>query len=628
LGELAFGRTKLKKPSPNRLTLGYIAILGATLALAILLGWTALAAQIDDYAYDWMFRLNPPSPSPFHSVILAIDDATFNAMGGVGGYRGMWAQAFDLVKRSNPKAVALDVVLSDAWKDPAEDQRLDHAMQGVQNLVLAGHLENGRWEDPLPIFRQHATAVGHDGADELSTDGVTREIPLEERTAAERHWSLALEAFRIARGAQILESPTDLQVGDEVIPAPRGGSVGRPVRVLYTQEPIPSVSLKDLIEKPDLAAQFNGKVVFIGVTSISATYDRVATPNGRGRIPGVEVHAQLFETLERGQFLTDASNLSVLGFCLAAGIIAGLIFAFLFGWRAHLLAAAWLLAAHATPFLLFRDHIVFPYFAPLASAWLTVMAAATYQHFVVRRALRTSETERHRYQQAIHFVTHEMRTPLTAIQGSSELMGRYNLSEEKRKQMTDMINQESKRLARMIQTFLDVERLSDGQMELKREPFQMSDIVAACVGRALPLAERKNIRIQTLALDGSLEGDRELMEYAIYNLLTNAVKYSPPDTLITVACRLESSRLRLSVQDQGIGMDAKELRQIFQKFYRTKRAEASGEAGTGIGLSIVEQIVHHHGGKMEVSSQPGQGSCFTVILAAGAPASRPPAVSV
>ncbi len=596
--------------------------------MAILLGWTALASQIDDYGYDWMFRLNPPTGGAFHSVILAIDDATFNSMGGVGGYRSMWTQAFELVKRANPKAVALDVVLSDPWKDSAEDQRLDTAMQGTPNLILAAHLENGRWEDPLPIFRQHATAVGHDGADELSTDGVTREIPLEERTAAERHWSLALEAFRLARGARILESPNDLQIGDEVIPAPRAGSVGRPLRVLYTREPIPSVSLKDLVDKPELAARFNGQVVFIGVTSISATYDRVATPYGQGRIPGVEVHAQLFETLERGRFLTDASNVAVLGFCLAAGVIAGLIFALLSGWMAYAAAAVMLIAAHSTPFLLFRAGVVFPFFAPLASAWLTAIAAASYQHFVVRRALQASETERHRYQQAIHFVTHEMRTPLTAIQGSSELMGRYNLSEEKRKQIAEMINMESKRLARMIQTFLDVERLSDGQMELKREPFQVSEIVGACVGRALPLAERKNIRIQTQELEGALEGDRELMEYAIYNLLTNAVKYSPPDTEITVACRTDGANLRLSVQDQGIGMDAKELRQIFQKFYRTKRAEASGEAGTGIGLSIVEQIVHYHGGKMEVTSQPGRGSCFTVVFAAGARAAKPPAVSV
>jgi signal transduction histidine kinase len=615
----------LKKPSssPSRFTLGYLAILGATLALAILAGWTPLAAQIDDYAYDWMFRLDPPASAPSHAVILAIDDDTFTSLGGVGGYRSMWAQAFDLVKRANPKAVALDVVLSDPWKDPAEDQRLDRAMQDVNNLVLAAHwdprqLGNARWEDPLPIFRQHAAAVGHDGADELSADGVTREIPLEERTAAERHWSLALEAFRLARGAKILESPSDLQVGDELIPSPRAGSVGRPLRVLYTREPIPSVSLKELVAKPELAARFNGQVVFIGVTSISATYDRVATPYGQGRIPGVEVHAQLFETLERGRFLTNASNLAVLGFCIAAGIIAGLIFAFFSGLAAYAAAGALLVAAHATPFVLFRAGLVFPFFAPLASAWLTAIAAASYQHFVVRRALRASETERHRYQQAIHFVTHEMRTPLTAIQGSSELMGRYNLSEEKRKQIADMINVESKRLARMIQTFLDVERLSDGQMELKREPFEVREMVEACVARVRPLAERKNIRILTGELEGNLEGDRELMEYAIYNLLTNAVKYSPADTKVTVACATQGAQLRLSVQDQGIGMDAKELRQIFQKFYRTKRAEASGEAGTGIGLAIVEQIVHRHSGKMEVTSQPGQGSCFTVVFPARA----------
>ena len=121
----------MKKPSPNKLTLGYVAILGATLALAILAGWTPLAAQIDDYAYDWMFRLDPPAPAPSHAVILAIDDDTFTSMGGVGGYRSMWAQAFDLVKRANPKAVALDGVLSDPWKDPAEDQRLERAMRVI-----------------------------------------------------------------------------------------------------------------------------------------------------------------------------------------------------------------------------------------------------------------------------------------------------------------------------------------------------------------------------------------------------------------------------------------------------------------------------------------------------------------
>ena len=617
----------MKKPSLNRRVLGYLAVLTAALAIAIFSGWTSLATQIDDYAYDWMFRLRPPQPARQNCMILAIDDATYGAMGGVREYRKMLATALELLAPAHPKAVAIDVILADS-EDPAEDARLARAMQGTQNLVLATHLENGRWENPLPSFLRSAAAVGHDQADELSSDGVTRQIPLEQRSGSERHWSLAVEAFRLARNQSILESPEDLEIGGERIPAARTAGENRPLRVLFTREPIPQVSLQRLAGNPALASRFAGQVVFLGVTSINATYDRVTTPYGNGKIPGVEVHAQLFETIQRGSFLTSASDAGVLGFCILTVTLAGFIFAFLSGWFAYLAGAALLAAAHLAPWMAFQQGVVFPYFSPLASAWLACAAAATYQHFIVRRALRSAEDDRKRYQQAIHFVTHEMRTPLTAIQGSSELMGRYNLSEEKRKQIAEMINQESKRLARMIQTFLDVERLAERDLELKRELFPVSGLVETCLQRAQPLAERKNIRIDVDALEGTIEGDRELMEYAVYNLLTNAVKYSGTGTVIRVACRVHANELRLSVQDQGIGMDAKELRQIFQKFYRTKRAEASGEAGTGIGLSIVEKIVHQHAGRMEVTSQPGKGSCFTVVLPAYSRASQSPPVSV
>jgi signal transduction histidine kinase len=140
------------------------------------------------------------------------------------------------------------------------------------------------------------------------------------------------------------------------------------------------------------------------------------------------------------------------------------------------------------------------------------------------------------------------------------------------------------------------------------------------------LAERKHIAIELEPIAGALQvtGDRELMEYACYNLLTNAVKYSPQRTQVTVSGFQESGHVRIAVRDQGIGMDQKEVRQIFRKFYRTKKAEESGEAGTGIGLSIVQQIVEQHGGEIEVASQPGVGSCFTLVL----PATTQPAVSV
>jgi two-component system sensor histidine kinase SenX3 len=167
----------------------------------------------------------------------------------------------------------------------------------------------------------------------------------------------------------------------------------------------------------------------------------------------------------------------------------------------------------------------------------------------------------------------------------------------------------------MIQVFLDVERLSAGEMELKSESFPICIVIDACIERAKPLADRKQIRIDAGRVgDEVLSGDRELMEYAFYNVLTNAIKYSPANTEVAVSAWREGDRCAVSVRDQGIGMDQKEVRKIFQKFYRTKRAEQSGEAGTGIGLSIVEQIVLQHGGRIEVESTPGKGSCFTLIL--------------
>jgi len=153
-------------------------------------------------------------------------------------------------------------------------------------------------------------------------------------------------------------------------------------------------------------------------------------------------------------------------------------------------------------------------------------------------------------------------------------------------------------------------------MDLKQERFPLHDLVERCASRARPLAENKSIEIQIAELPGDdLIGDRELMEYAVYNLLTNAVKYSPPKTRVTVYGENDKGNcVALSVEDQGIGMDRKEVAKIFEKFYRTKKAEQSGEMGTGIGLSIVKQIVNEHGGTIHVESEPGKGSKFTLTL--------------
>ncbi len=600
--------------------LGYAAVSLAALIAAIAIGFTPIATSIDNYATDWMFRLHQPAPWEPQSIILAIDDASYSYIGSVGRLRGALARAITLLAAAQPKAIAIDVILADKGDFPEENEKLAQALAAAPNVVLDSELVSEGWENPLPQFTANAKAIGHVHIIPDKSDGMCRFIHLEAVFAKRRLWALSFEAFRVSRGnEELTEYPDHLQLGSLVIPASQ--EEGRRLRIRYLPPApdrgsrIPRVSLKRLLEDPAMAARFKDKVVFIGATAQS-TSDKMMTPYTTFmQMPGVEIHAQAFETLSQGRFLLDASPSTVLLLCFAIVCLSGLIFTMRKGVPAYLMGGAMLVSAQILPHLFFVNGIVIAYVAPVLAAWLSVSGCASYQYFFVRRQLRKSEGEKARYQQAIQFVTHEMRTPLTAIQGSSELMGRYNLSEEKRKQMAQMINSESKRMARMIQTFLDVERLSDGQMELKKEPFPARQMIQACLDRAAPIAERKSMRVEVGELaDPTVVGDRELMEYAVYNLLTNAVKYSPAETKVEVNAVQTDGMLRLSVKDQGMGMDEKELRNIFTKFYRTKKAEASGEAGTGIGLSIVHQIVTFHGGKMEVTSEPGHGSCFTMIL--------------
>ena len=602
----------------------YWLLMGFCCSFGLLVGWSPLGFQLDREAYDWLFRLHPAAPWPPSSVVLTADEESLLEMGGIRGIRRALAGALPVMAAASPAAVAIDISLFDRGS-PREDAELARALKTVPGLVLACELlPNGEgWQDPLPSFRKAAVAVGHVHAD---PDGlaVNRTLPLMKVAGHDRRWALALQAFRVFRHALVIEeTPQDLDVAGTRIPAPVSDGRAMLIRYLKPKDDgapaLPRISLKQLRDDPALASQFTGKVVFVGVTAQSAAHDRLQTPYSNGvPMTGVEVHAQAFETMASGRFLHSAPDWWLLAFCVLLAAGAGTIFRTLSGMPAYCLALVLLVTAHAVPHLLFLSSIVLPYFPPILVAWLGVAGAATFQHFVVRRRLEATESEKVRYQQAIRFVTHEMRTPLTAIQGSSELMTRYQLTHEKQQQLAQTINAESRRLAGMITTFLNVEKLSAGQIELKREPFETVSLVDACVSRAVPLAERKRISLVRSELpEATLVGDRELMEYAVYNLITNAIKYSPEETSVEVYGSRNGAAVQISVKDQGMGLDEQEIRNVFKKFYRTKKAEASGEAGTGIGLSIVEQIVTQHGGRVEVVSAPGRGSCFTIVIPAG-----------
>ena len=497
-------------------TASYVGLLAASFGLALFISYI-FGPQINDYAYDSMFRAyRPAKTAPPESVVLAIDELTLMDCDGIRGIRRPMARALSLLAPVKPKAVAIDVILAD--RNPAEDAALAEAFRATPNLVLSTELiDGGRiWEDPRPEFAAGAR-LGHVST-LMDKDGVTRSILIDQHNARVRRRALALEAFLLSRGvAMPRESLTftrfrgglvsaEIQAGDVTIPVLEDRREHRRlmrVHFLPADLAVPRVSMKRLLDDPSLAAQFAGKVVFVGVTANSEIHDRLFTPFGL--TPGTEINAAAFETMAQGMFLTDVGTLWENLLALALLVAIGLAFRHLPGWWAYGAGGMLLMGAILIPYLFFLNQHVFPFATLFLVAWMGTLTAASYYHLVVRRNLSIEQASRERYQQAMHFVTHEMRTPLSAIQGSSELISRFPLTEEKRKQIALLINSESKRLARMVEIFLNVERLSAGQMELKREAIGVKQMLEVCVERVRPLAERKHIAHHTGARAGGPE---------------------------------------------------------------------------------------------------------------------------
>ena len=339
-------------------TAWYVGLLAAAFVAAVAGSWK-FGAQLNNDAYDFMFRLYRPHPWPVRAAILDIDEATLAAVrGGMRGIRKPLADGLLLVAAARPRAVVIDVTLTDEG-EPAEDAALAQALCANPNLVLSSlFMDNPvRWEDPKPQFARCAAAIGHVYAQPDDNDSVTRSIPLMKLAGRDRRWALALAAFALSRGAPIeeLRPGTDLRVAGTVIPS-RAGDESRLMRVRYLPPgmSIPSVPLKRLLDRPSLAAQFAGKVVFVGVTAPTEVRDRLFTPAAQGQTTtGIEINAHAFEPMAQGLFITDVSDLWVLLFSLALVVGAGLSFRYLPGWWAYAGGLLVLAAAQVAPYLFF-----------------------------------------------------------------------------------------------------------------------------------------------------------------------------------------------------------------------------------------------------------------------------------
>jgi len=229
-------------------------------------------------------------------------------------------------------------------------------------------------------------------------------------------------------------------------------------------------------------------------------------------------------------------------------------------------------------------------------------------------------TRQHELQQTkndvISLVSHEMRTPLTAIQGMTELLAQYDVDRDRSKEMHLAINDEVKRLTRMITGYLDITRLESGATELRRSAVRVDSLLERSLLMLDPVAAQSGIRLtRRFAPDlPALVADPDLLSRAVENLVSNAIKYSPSGTEVTVATLSDEDSVSIEVADQGYGIAEADLARVFEKFYRVPRVQDAGVPGTGLGLALVREIAELHGGSVAVKSEVNRGSTFTLRI--------------
>jgi len=214
-------------------------------------------------------------------------------------------------------------------------------------------------------------------------------------------------------------------------------------------------------------------------------------------------------------------------------------------------------------------------------------------------------------------VSHEFRSPLSSICQISELLNEDRWpSEEHRRRSFEILARESTRLRRLVEGLLDFARMEAGAAHYRLEPLAPGELVRSVVRefQAQPAARRHEVQLSVAAELPDIEADREALGRALWNLLDNAVKYSPDSGGVHTEVVMDGGRLAIRVRDEGIGIPVEEQKEIFRKFVRGSQAKARGLKGTGIGLAMVRHIAEGHGGEIRLESQAGRGSTFSILL--------------
>jgi PAS domain S-box-containing protein len=215
-------------------------------------------------------------------------------------------------------------------------------------------------------------------------------------------------------------------------------------------------------------------------------------------------------------------------------------------------------------------------------------------------------------------MSHELRTPLHTIIGFSELLGEgvEGALNEKQSRFISHIHKDSLHLLELINHILDISKIESGRLELRKETFDISGALEETLSSLRPQSIAESIRMEThLSIPGAIVADRLRVKQIFFNLINNALKFTPKGGRVDVKGWLREGFVEVSVSDTGIGIPKEQHEAVFDKFYQTGATTKGVREGTGLGLAITKALVEAHGGRIWLESEPGKGSRFTFTLA-------------
>jgi signal transduction histidine kinase len=235
-----------------------------------------------------------------------------------------------------------------------------------------------------------------------------------------------------------------------------------------------------------------------------------------------------------------------------------------------------------------------------------------------RNANANLEKLDHTKTEFLSIVSHEFRTALTGIQGFSELIREGGLEIEEVRAYGGYIFNDADRINRLIGDMLDLDRMESGRMSMRSGDVDINEVLSEAITRSSTSVASVDFESDLDPRLPIVAGDRDRLIQVVSNLVNNAVKYSPDGGKVTLSTRSEDGFALVSVADTGLGIPPDEIGHVFERFRRVRSGAAQSIPGTGLGLTIVKQIVEMHGGKIWVESAVGHGSAFhfTIPLAA------------